>query len=120
MVNIVQFGPRNWPAALTRPLPEAMATAVSFGKRGSLRSTGEIVCDVTGLARVDTLRPGPDFPALAVIWGELNIGLSPRAGRELNRGLKPSEAIFLPNAGHLAMVERPDDVTAIIEKFFAA
>ncbi|MFB8280410.1 alpha/beta fold hydrolase [Nocardia colli] len=120
LVNVGQFGPRNWPAALARPLPEPLVSAVSFAKPGSLRSTGEIVCDLPGLARIDALRPGPDFPALAVIWGDLNIGLSPQAGRELNRSLNPQKAVALPNAGHLAMVEQPDDVTAVIEKFLAS
>ncbi|WP_457160778.1 alpha/beta fold hydrolase [Mycobacteroides abscessus] len=119
LVNVVQFGPRNWASALVRPLPESLATAVSFGKSGSLRSTSEIVCDLPGLARVDAVRPGPDFPDLAVIWGDLNIGLSPRAGRELNRGLNPQEAVYLPNAGHLPMVEAPEAVTTVIEEFLA-
>lgn len=120
LVNVGQFGPRNWLRGVARPLPESLSGAVSFSKPGSLRSTGEIVCDLPGLARVDALRPGPDFPDLAVIWGDLNIGLSPQAGRELNRSLNPKVAVFLPNAGHLAMVEQPGDVTAIIEKFLAS
>ncbi|CPW42916.1 Probable pyruvate dehydrogenase [Mycobacteroides abscessus] len=76
-------------------------------------------CDQTSLGAVDEIRPGPDFPPFAVIWGDSNLGLSPRAGRALNRTLQPDREEFLTRCGHLPMMESPEEVTAIITEFIA-
>ncbi|MGV7688450.1 alpha/beta fold hydrolase, partial [Mycobacterium kansasii] len=73
--------------------------------------------NMEGFERVDDMRPGPDFPPFAVVWGASNLGLNPRAGAALNETLRPDRIEFLPGCGHLPMMEESDVVTAIIEDF---
>jgi pimeloyl-ACP methyl ester carboxylesterase len=80
----------------------------------------EMFSDLTWFRAIDHLRPGANFPPLAVVWGAANLGLSPRAGRDLNRTLNPDREEFLPRCGHLPMMENPEAVTAIIDQFIGA
>ncbi|NMN95523.1 alpha/beta fold hydrolase [Antrihabitans stalactiti] len=116
-VIAAQYGPRGWRRGLRSPLPGAVAAGAGWSRRGRLTSMAELFSDLTLLRAVDELRPGADFPALAVVWGAANLGLSPRAGRDLNRTLNPDREEFLPRCGHLPMMENPEAVTAIIDEF---
>lgn len=117
LVVTAQFGPRNWLRAIRSPLPGTSSAGRGWGDRGRLASMAEMFADAASLGAVDRLRPGANFPPLAVIWGASNLGLSPAAGRALNVTLQPDRAEFLPRCGHLPMMEAPDAVTAIIQEF---
>ncbi|MFF2554605.1 alpha/beta fold hydrolase [Nocardia sp. NPDC058058] len=116
-VIAAQYGPRGWRRGILAPLPGAVDAGGGWNVRGRLVSMVELFTDVAALGAVDRLRPGREFPPLAVVWGNANLGLSPRAGRVLNETLRPDRAEFLPGCGHLPMMEVPDAVTAIIVEF---
>ncbi|MBJ8342019.1 alpha/beta hydrolase [Antrihabitans sp. YC3-6] len=115
-----QYGPRGWRRGLITPLPGAAAAGAGWGRRGRLTSMAEMFSDLTLFRAIDQLRPGADFPPLAVVWGTANLGLSARKGRVLNRALEPDREEFLPRCGHLPMMENPEAVTAIIDEFVGA
>nr|WP_063776012.1 alpha/beta hydrolase [Nocardia vulneris] len=116
-VVAAQYGPRHWLRGAIRPFPGAAVAGAGWSTRGRLYSMAELFADTTLLAEIDRLEPGPDHPPFAVIWGNANLGLSARAGRRLNRTLRPDRAEFLPGCGHLPMMENPTAVTRIIEEF---
>lgn len=117
LVVVAQCGPRNWLRALRSPFAGTRAVGRGWSVPGRLASMAEMFADPSGLGAVDRLRPGPDFPRFAVVWGASNLGLSPSAGRALNVTLRPDRAEFLPQCGHLPMMEAPDKVSAIIREF---
>lgn len=117
LVIAAQFGPRNWVRGVRSPLPGTAEAGKGWSVRGRLIAMAEMFSDPTSLGAVDHMRPGPQFPPFAVVWGDSNLGLSPRAGRMLNHTLRPDREEFLPRCGHLPMMESPDEVTAIIDDF---
>lgn len=119
-VIAAQYGPRNWRRGLATPLPGAAVAGAGWARRGRLTSMAEMFSDLTLFRAIDQLHPGADFPPFAVVWGASNLGLSPRAGRKLNRTLNPDREEFLPRCGHLPMMENPEAVTAIIDEFIGA
>lgn len=119
LVVTAQFAPRNWWRAIRSPLPGTRAAGRGWRDRGRLASMAELFADPSSLGAVDRLRPGPDYPPFAVIWGDSNLGLSPGAGRALNETLRPDRQEFLAGCGHLPMMEAPDMVNAIIHEFFS-
>lgn len=119
-VVVAQYAPQRWWSGLRNPLPGARSAGAGWTKRGRLTALAELFIDLDGLAAVDRIVPGPDFPPLAVVWGDSNLGLSPRAGRTLNRTLNPRRAEFLSGCGHLPMMEEPEAVSAIIDEFVGA
>lgn len=116
-VIAAQYGPRGWRRGLIKPLPGAVTAGATWTTRGRLASMAELFADLTDLAAIDQMWPGSDFPPMAVVWGNANLGLSPRAGRELNSTLRPDRTEFLAHCGHLPMMESPAAVTAIIDEF---
>ncbi len=120
LVPVLQYGPRGWRRGTLTQFPGAQAAGAIWNTPGRLHSMAELFGDIAGLGEVDRLEPGPDFPPLAVVWGSANLGLSPRAGRKLNRTLRPARAEFLPRCGHLPMMENPEAVSAIIDEFITA
>lgn len=60
---------------------------------------------------------GPDSPPLCTIWGARNRVLSPRAGVRLDKVLRSDRRMLVHDAGHMPMLERPDEVTRTIRSF---
>ncbi len=56
---------------------------------------------------------------VCVIWGADNGFLPARDGAQLCAALQPDREVVVPQAGHLAMLERPDEVASAIDGFLA-
>ncbi len=79
-----------------------------------LMVTAAISREIPLLGELDVFVPPDDFPPITTIWGSRNRVLSAHAGATLNRTLTPSRAIVVDGAGHLVMVESPDQFTAVV------
>ncbi|WP_446221911.1 alpha/beta fold hydrolase [Nocardia sp. IBHARD005] len=76
--------------------------------------TAAIFREIPLLGELENFVPPTGFPPITTVWGRRNRVLSARAGATLNRALKPSRAIVVDGAGHLVMVEAPEQVTAAV------
>ncbi|MEV6661102.1 alpha/beta fold hydrolase [Nocardia fluminea] len=79
-----------------------------------LMVTAAISREIPRLGELDEFVPPQDFPPITTVWGSRNRVLCARAGATLNRTLTPARAIVIDGAGHLVMVEAPDQVTAAV------
>lgn len=91
-----------------------------YAATGQLESLLGVLDDLENYAVIDNLAPQPGFPPICTIWGLKNKIVSPRAGRRLNSTLHPARQEWLPDSGHLLMLERPDEVASIIDEFLQA
>lgn len=65
------------------------------------------------------LEQKPDGVPVCVIWGEDNKMLSAKDGAQFCSALAPDREVVIPDAGHLVMLERPEEVAATIDAFLA-
>ncbi|WP_410876277.1 alpha/beta fold hydrolase [Nocardia sp. A7] len=79
-----------------------------------LMVTAAISREIPLLGELDGFVPPTDFPPITTVWGNRNRVLCAQAGAALNRTLKPSRSIVVDGAGHLVMVEAPDQFTAAV------
>lgn len=54
-----------------------------------------------------------------IVTGELDRTCTPRAARDMHAGIRESELVLIPGAGHMAYVERPDVYLPAVRQFFA-
>jgi pimeloyl-ACP methyl ester carboxylesterase len=52
-----------------------------------------------------------------ILWGEKDAVFRPPVGEELHRAIAGSRFSLIPDAGHIAMWERPDVVNPLLLKF---
>ncbi len=111
-----QLGPRGRALGVNRR-PELCG---SYAATGQMESLLGVLDDLENYSVIDNLAPGPGFPPVCTIWGLKNKIVSPRAGRRLNSTLHPAREEWLADCSHLLMLERPDEVAAIIDEFLQA
>ena len=111
--SLFQLGPRGRARKVHRS-PEVFRP---YAATGQLESLLGVLDDLENYAVIDTLAPPPGFPPICTIWGMRNKIVSPKAGRRLNSTLHPARQEWLPDSGHLLMLEQPDEVAAIIDDF---
>lgn len=58
-------------------------------------------------------------PPVHVAWGARNLVLPLRAGRKLMQTLRPDRFTVVEGAGHLAMLDKPAEITRLIEDLLA-
>jgi pimeloyl-ACP methyl ester carboxylesterase len=61
----------------------------------------------------------PEGVPLCVIWGKDNKVLKAGDGAKLCAALQPDREVVIPGAGHLVILERPEEVAAAIDAFLA-
>lgn len=111
--SLFQLGPRG----RARNVHRSPAVFEPYAATGQLESLLGVLDDLENYSVIDTLAPQPGFPPICTIWGLRNRIVSPKAGRRLNSTLHPARQEWLPDSGHLLMLEQPDEVAAIIEDF---
>ena len=111
-----QLGPRGRALKVQRK-PDVFGP---YAATGQLESLLGVLDDLENYSAIDNLAPQPGFPPICTIWGLKNKIVSPKAGRRLNSTLHPVRQEWLPESGHLLMLEQPDEVAAIIDEFLQA
>ena len=67
-------------------------------------------------AEFEDLLPSITVPTL-ILWGDRDGWLDPRISEEVQRRIPGSERALVPEAGHLAMEDRPDEVSRLLRDF---
>jgi len=116
VATLFQLGPRGRALRLYRN-PELCGCYAATGQMETLLG---VLDDLENYSVVDSLAPQQGFPPICTIWGLKNKIVSPKAGCRLNSTLHPARQEWLPDCGHLLMLERPDEVASIIDEFLQA
>ncbi len=116
VASLFQLGPRG----RARKVHRSPDVFEPYAATGQLESLLGVLDDLQNYSVIDTLAPQQGFPPICTIWGLRNKIVSPTAGRRLNSTLQPARQEWLPDSGHLLMLEEPDEVAAIIDEFLQA
>lgn len=110
-----QLGPRG----IKQGLQHDEELSRHFASQGQLHSLLSVLADIRAYAEVDKFKVAEhkDFPPIATVWGSKNRVLSAKVGSDLDQCLRPVSTTALPDCGHLAMMEAPDEVAAFIRDF---
>lgn len=92
----------------------------AYASSDQSRSLLEVLGDLTNYGVLDTFRPPGNFPPIFTLWGEENRVLPSRDGRAFVEGLQPKRQEWLEGCGHLPMLERPEEVAAMVNDFLAS
>ncbi|MFA6032840.1 MAG: alpha/beta hydrolase [Myxococcota bacterium] len=116
LITLFQLGPLG----RARKVHQNPALCACYTSEGQMKSLLDVLDDLPNYSVIDRLVPGEGFPPICTIWGLKNRVLSPKAGRRLNATLRPARQEWLPGCGHLPMMERPDEVSLVIDEFSRA
>jgi pimeloyl-ACP methyl ester carboxylesterase len=75
----------------------------------------DVLDDMSAYGDVDTLGTPPPVPTW-IVWGDQNRVLSRKKGAGLAGQLGAEQETVIDNCGHLAMLESPEEVTALIRQ----
>jgi pimeloyl-ACP methyl ester carboxylesterase len=95
------------------------ALRVCHSSKGQMDSLLKVLDDMDSYGNLDRFEPDAAFPPICTVWGRDNRILSAEVGRALNETLRPAREEWLEGCGHLPMLERPEEVAAIIEGFLS-
>lgn len=84
-------------------------------RRDQLPALIDVLDDMSAYGGVDTLESAPDVPTW-VVWGKQNHVLSRKKAEGLESRLGAEQVEVLDNCGHLAMLERPEQITSLIRR----
>ena len=98
--------------------PSALAVTMKAVGRASLRSIGGFRASIGAQHRLDTLAALGDVPA-AVLVGDRDRLTPPPCAESIADALPGTALTVLPGAGHMLMLERPDQVNAALAEVVA-
>ncbi|MEV1287991.1 alpha/beta hydrolase [Micromonospora sp. NPDC049679] len=93
--------------------PDDIRLTTSAVAHASLRSIGGFRTSIGAQQRLDTLAALGDVPAAALV-GDRDRLTPPPCGESIAAALPGTELTLCPGAGHMLMLERPDEVTAAL------
>lgn len=102
---------------VARHLHERGALCACYAHSDQSRALLEVLADIPRYAALDRFTPPPDFPPICTLWGLENRVLPAERGRRLVETLQPARQEWLEGCGHLPMLERPQEVAAIVSDF---
>jgi len=90
-----------------------------YNRPGQMRSLYTLFANWKSFAEVDQPAKPDGFPPTLLFWGADNQVLPAAAGEEFAERLAPERMERLSGCGHLAMIEQPGPVNAVIDAFLA-
>lgn len=84
-------------------------------RSGQLPALVDVLEDMSAYGRLDREPLPPGIP-LWIAWGAQNRVLDHRSSRHLDTSMHAEQTTLIEQCGHLPMLERPDAVTALIER----
>jgi pimeloyl-ACP methyl ester carboxylesterase len=93
--------------------PEALQVTMNGVGRATLRSIGGFRASIGAQQRLETLAALGDVPA-AVLVGDRDRLTPPPCAQSIATALPGTELTICPGAGHMLMLERPDEVSAAL------
>jgi pimeloyl-ACP methyl ester carboxylesterase len=85
------------------------------GQRFYLQKDAQL--DEEDTAEFEPLLPSMDVP-VSIIWGEQDAWLDPALAERLHELIPGSDLLVLPETGHFAMEDSPQEVAAALFDFF--
>lgn len=85
--------------------------------KSQLPSLLSVLDDSDAYAALDAYKRAPDHPPMWVVWGKQNQVLPPQSGTKLLETLRPERVEFVPEGGHLVMLEEPELIARLILEF---
>lgn len=92
--------------------PELLACQT---RKEQLPALIDVLDDMSAYGGVDTLEKAPPVPTW-IVWGDQNRVLSRDKAAGLEQQLGAEQVDVVDNCGHLAMLEKPEQITALIRK----
>lgn len=105
---------------VARHVHERGALCACYAHGDQSRALLEVLADIPRYAALERFTPPPDFPPICTLWGLENRVLPAERGRRLVETLQPARQEWLEGCGHLPMLERPQEVAAIVSDFLRA
>ena len=107
--------------ATHRPMDESAFTTYlegwrgEFGQRIYLQKDAQL--DEYDTAQFESLLPTIDVP-VRILWGEQDAWLASALAERLHEIIPNSDLVLLPETGHFAMEDSPQEVAAALFEFF--